>query len=75
MDVTRPKTRDVVASITQLSKKIGAYTVAEGIETPEQLEFLRSTRGDMVQGYIYSKPLDIPEFEEWVREHTLDPEA
>lgn len=75
LDVTRPKTKDVVASITQLSKKIGAHTVAEGIETPEQLEFLRSTKGDMVQGYIYSKPLDIPEFEEWVREHTLDPEA
>lgn len=72
LDVTRPKTKDVVASITQLSKKIGAYTVAEGIETPQQLEFLRSTHGDMVQGYIYSKPLDIPDFEEWMHARSTE---
>lgn len=37
-------------------------TVAEGIETPDQVEYLRSIHCDMVQGYVFSKPLPIPEF-------------
>ncbi|MCJ7856240.1 EAL domain-containing protein [Lachnospiraceae bacterium NSJ-143] len=56
------------ASITkrlQNSKKLGVQVVAEGIETHEQLEFLKNVGCDYIQGYIYSKPLPVPEFEEW----------
>lgn len=66
LDVSKPKARHVVAAVMDLSGKIGARTVAEGIETPEQLEFLRNMHCDMIQGYIYSKPLPIPEFEAWL---------
>lgn len=37
--------------------------VAEGVETLEQLEFLRSVNCDMVQGYIYDRPMPVEEFE------------
>ena len=66
LNVEQPKTRDVVASIVELARKIGAKTVAEGIETPEQLDFLRGVHCDMVQGYIFSRPLPIDEFELWL---------
>ena len=58
--------RNVIASVVDLSRKIGAITVAEGIETTEQLELLRAVHCDSVQGYIYSRPLPIPEFEAWL---------
>ena len=45
-----------------LAKKLGIHTVAEGIETPDQVEYLRGIHCDMVQGYVFSKPLPIPEF-------------
>ena len=64
-NVAQPKTRDVVESITSLAKKIGVKTVAEGIEEPRQLDFLRQVQCDMGQGYIYSKPVCFPEFELW----------
>ena len=68
-DITNPKVEDVIASIVELSRKIGAQTVAEGIETPEQLALLKKVHCDLIQGFIYSKPLPIPEFEEWVARH------
>ena len=40
-------------------------TVAEGIETQEQLDYLNEADCSMVQGYIFSKPLPIPDFECW----------
>ena len=40
----RKKARDVVTAITELAQKIGAKTVAEGIETQEQLDFCKEAR-------------------------------
>lgn len=65
--VQKERTRDVVSAVTNLARQIGAHTVAEGIETPQQLEFLRAVHCDLVQGYIYSPPLPIAAFEDWVR--------
>ena len=51
----------------ELAEKLGADIVAEGIETPEQLAFLKTVGCRLVQGYIFSKPLPLPEFEErWI---------
>lgn len=65
--VQKERPRDVVSAVTNLARQIGAHTVAEGIETPQQLEFLRAVHCDLVQGYIYSPPLPIAAFEDWVR--------
>lgn len=59
------RSHDVVEAIVNLAKKLGIHTVAEGIETNSQLTFLKQTQCDLVQGYLYSKPLPIPEFELW----------
>ncbi len=61
------RSHDVVESIINLAKKLGVHTVAEGIESSSQLHFLRQIQCDLVQGYLYSKPLPIPEFELWCK--------
>lgn len=66
LDVGRKKARDVVTAITELAQKIGAKTVAEGIETQEQLDFVKEARCDMIQGYIYARPMPVSEFERWI---------
>jgi diguanylate cyclase (GGDEF)-like protein/PAS domain S-box-containing protein len=53
--------RAVVRSIVSLSQVLGLRTVAEGIETEEQLVALRMLGAEMGQGYLFAKPLDATE--------------
>ena len=54
----------ILESIIQMSKRLEIKTVAEGIETKEQVEYLREIGCDIIQGYYFEKPLPIEEFEE-----------
>lgn len=47
----------IVRSIVRLSRELGFKIVAEGIETVEQAHLLRKLRVDMLQGFLYSRPL------------------
>jgi len=47
----------VVTAIIQLAENLGMKAVAEGIETPAQLEFLVAHNCPLGQGYLFSKPL------------------
>lgn len=58
----------VIETIVNLCKKLNITTVAEGIESLDQLTFLRKIDCDMVQGYVFSKPLEVTEFENWIVE-------
>ncbi len=49
---------DVVRTIMTLSRDLGKFVVAEGIETVEQLAQLRTLGCKYGQGYLFSKPLD-----------------
>ena len=55
--------RDIIEVVIDLAKKLDMTTVSEGVESTDQLEFLRHVRCDMVQGYVFSKPIPCPEFE------------
>jgi len=61
-----PKAEQLLACIIELSRTLGACTVAEGIETKEQLALLKKVQCDQVQGYIYAKPMPIADFEGWL---------
>jgi diguanylate cyclase (GGDEF)-like protein/PAS domain S-box-containing protein len=57
--------RAIVTAIVQMAHSMGYITIAEGVETPAQREFLSQHGCDEVQGYLFSKPLpaeQIPEF-------------
>ena len=57
------RSKIVLANIILLAKELRIKTVAEGVETQEQKELLRELLCDIVQGYYYSKPVDVETFE------------
>ena len=61
-----PKTKSIVHSIIGMAHEIGIKTVAEGVETEEQVSFLRQSGCDYIQGYYYSKPLPEEEVVEFL---------
>ncbi|MCT8001554.1 EAL domain-containing protein [Sphingomonas sanguinis] len=52
-----PASVAIVQTIVELAAKLGMRTVAEGVETPAQLEQLRRTRCDSVQGFLLARPM------------------
>lgn len=58
------RSQEIIKAIVEMAKTINIKTVAEGVETPSQLEFLKMIDCDMIQGYIFSKPRPIKEFEQ-----------
>ena len=59
------KARGILACLGELANSLHIQTVAEGIETREQIQQLQAIGCDVIQGYYFSKPLPIPEFEAW----------
>lgn len=55
----------IVEQLIQLCHSLGITVVAEGIETQEQVKNLRTRGCDLIQGYVYTKPMPAPEFEIW----------
>ena len=53
----------LVSAIISMARALNLHVVAEGVETKEQLAFLRRDRCEFVQGYLYSRPLPAEEFE------------
>lgn len=47
----------LVRAVAELGRSLGLTVVAEGVETPEQLDVVRAARCDAVQGYLVSRPL------------------
>lgn len=62
------KNKKVITSIVELAKSLNYQTVSEGVETDEQVEFLREIGCDMIQGYYYYKPMPVKDFEELVKD-------
>ena len=48
--------RIIISSTVRMAKNLGLKTLAEGVETKEQMEFLKSIGCEKVQGYYYGKP-------------------
>ena len=48
--------RTIISSMVRMAKSLGLKTLAEGVETKEQMEFLKSIGCEKVQGYYYGKP-------------------
>ncbi len=56
----------IVETIVRLAHNLDMAVVAEGIETTEQMTLLRKLNCNYGQGYLFSKPLDAPDAEEYI---------
>ena len=63
------KDRAIVTTIIDLARKLNLAVIAEGVETAEQLAFLKEKECDYVQGYYFYKPMPKAEIEELLREN------
>lgn len=58
------RSRKILRTIIALAQELGMETIVEGVETSEQLEFLKSISCDIFQGYYFAKPMEVSQFEE-----------
>lgn len=54
--------RSIVRTVVQLAHGLGATTVAEGVETFDQWAFLRANQCDVIQGYLFARPMPAEAF-------------
>ena len=57
------KSRNILASVIRMARWLKLPALVEGVETMEQLKFLRSVGCEFVQGYFYGRPMPVEEFE------------
>lgn len=59
----------IAQAVIALGHGLGMKVVAEGVETAEQLDFLRSNGCDQMQGYLLSRPMEADALAEWCAKH------
>ena len=64
--ISQPKTQEIVRSVIVLAQTLKMNIIAEGIETVEQLEYLKNLGCKQGQGYLFAKPLDSHAAEEFI---------
>lgn len=62
-DATSQRDWDVVESVIGLAKRLDLETVAEGVEEPGQAKRLREVECDLLQGYVFARPMPAQDFE------------
>lgn len=59
----------ITLAIISMAKSLRLEVIAEGVETLQQLEFLRQNNCDDIQGYYFSRPIQEREFKDFIRQH------
>lgn len=61
----------ILSSVVRMAKWLNMPVIAEGVETMEQADFLRSIGCEYIQGYLYSRPLPESEYEELLKSSVI----
>ena len=65
------KSKPVIDSVIKMSDSVGMGTLAEGVETKEQMEFLKKIGCQRLQGYLFSKPIPYEELNQMIADKKL----
>lgn len=69
------KSKSIIRSVINMAKDIGMKTLAEGVETKEQLDFLKEIGCGMIQGYYYGRPEPVDDVFAHLEEKGIDTET
>lgn len=65
------KTGCILQSIVKMAKRLGMSVIAEGVETSNQLDFLKSIGCDRIQGFYFARPMPCEEFETYIQNYKM----
>ena len=58
------RSKTIISAVIKLAKQLGMKVISEGVETEEHIKFLTDAGCDLFQGYYFSKPVCINDFED-----------
>lgn len=64
--------KDIIKYLVHMSRSLNLTTVAEGVETQQQVDFLKEVGCDIAQGFYYAKPMPANEFAELYKKETTE---
>lgn len=67
--------RTIMRNAVDMAKKLGIRTLAEGVETEEQVRFLKEIGCDMMQGFYYTKPFPAGSLPEFIERRDMEAET
>ena len=70
--ITDSKSREIVKFLIALCKTNNMEVIAEGVDKVEQVEILRKAKCDTIQGYYYSKPLPLSEYQSFLANNPFE---
>lgn len=62
--VVNKRARTVIANVINMAKELNMSVIAEGVETKEELSILKKLKCNVIQGFIFDKPLSVEDFEQ-----------
>jgi EAL domain-containing protein (putative c-di-GMP-specific phosphodiesterase class I) len=65
--ISKPRDLIMVQRTIEMAHDLGMHVIAEGVETQEQLDILRSNGCDMAQGYLFSRPIPAKDMVNWLQ--------
>lgn len=63
---------NIISAVIMMAHSLGLVTIAEGVETVEQADFLKSRGCDVIQGYLYARPMPVDKFDELMKNGSGD---
>lgn len=64
-----PSARTILEGVSSLARSLGLDVIAEGAEEPQTVHLLRDIGIDFVQGYVFARPMALPDLTQWMAAH------
>lgn len=64
---TNPRGGEIILGVLSMARRLKLRTVAEGVEREDQVEFLKKAKCDLVQGFVFDRPMPLEEYEKRLR--------